>query len=197
MRLAEEARIGVDASSLALSAVVEVDGCVVEDASRLRKDDATHIDMDELDSVIKGLNLALAWTFKRVELLTDLSTVHRWITDALSERSRFRTKAASKMLIRRRIGIVTSMVEEYALQLTVTLVSSNGNKADSLTRVPQRWLKTHFPHPPPHTSSILSSVLQPMCAAAAESKIVEINNATGHLGVKRTLYFDKRVLPTA
>ena len=134
----DKARVWVDASSLALSVAVEVDGCIVEDASWLRKDDATHINMAELDSVIKGLNLALTWEFKRVELLTDSSTVHRWITDALTGKSRLKTKAASEMLIRRRIGIVTSMVEEYALKLTVTLVPSRNNKADNLTRVPQR-----------------------------------------------------------
>ena len=56
----EEARVWVDASSLALGFVVEVDGHVVEDATWLRKDDSSHINMAELDTVIKGLNLVLA-----------------------------------------------------------------------------------------------------------------------------------------
>ena len=92
--------------------------------------------MAELDSVIAGLNIALAWKFKRVELCTDSFTVHRWITDALTGKSRLKMKVASEMLIHRRIGIVTSMVEEYTIKLTVTLVPSCSNKAESLTRVP-------------------------------------------------------------
>ena len=48
-----EARVWVDASSLAIGVVVEADGGVVEDASKLRKDDTTRINMAELD--IKGL----------------------------------------------------------------------------------------------------------------------------------------------
>ena len=37
----DKARIWVDASSLALGAVMEIDGSIVEDASWLRKEDAT------------------------------------------------------------------------------------------------------------------------------------------------------------
>ena len=134
----DKARVWVDASSLALGAAVEIDGSIVEDASWLRKDDPSHINMAELDAVIKGLNLALAWKIRTVELMTDSSTVHRWISDGLSGRSRLKTKAASEMLIRRRVGIILSLVEECGLQLSVTLISSVNNKADSLTRVPQR-----------------------------------------------------------
>ena len=52
----EEATLWVDASSLALGIVIEVDGHVVEDASwQLRSEDSSsHINMAELDAVIKG-----------------------------------------------------------------------------------------------------------------------------------------------
>ena len=111
------------------------------DASWLQKEVSSHIYMAELDAVIKGLNLALAWNVKKVELCTDSSTVHRWISDALSGKNRLKIKAANEMLIRRRVGIVLSLIEECELQLSVTLVPSSANKADSLTRVPQRWLR--------------------------------------------------------
>lgn len=137
----DRVKVWVDASSMAHGVAVEMDGCVVEDASWLQKDLSCHINMAELDAIIKGLNLALAWKMKVVDLLTDSSTVYRWISDALTRRSRLKTKAASEMLIRRRVGIVVSLVEEYNLQLSVTLVPSSSNKADSLTHVPQRWLK--------------------------------------------------------
>ena len=178
------ARVWVDASSLALGVVIEVDGSVIEDASWLRKDDATHINIAELDAVVKGLNLALAWNMKEVDLMTDSATVHRWISDSLSGRSRLRTKAASEMLIRRRIGLVTSLVDECGLQLRVTLVPSESNKADALTRVPQRWLK------PTATPAA-------MCAAAANENIDDtvrrVHDSMGHPGVRRTLYFVRRV----
>ncbi len=50
-----EATVWVDASSLALGIVIEVDGHVVEDASWLRSlDSSSHTNMAELDVVIKG-----------------------------------------------------------------------------------------------------------------------------------------------
>ncbi|MPC53944.1 hypothetical protein E2C01_047847 [Portunus trituberculatus] len=99
----------------------------------LRKEDSCHINLVKLDTAIKGLNLAVAWQVKKLELLRDSSTVHCWITDGLSGRTRLKTKAASEMLIKRRVGIVLMLVEEYGLQLTVSLLISSDNKADSLT----------------------------------------------------------------
>ena len=47
-----------DASSIAIETVLKVDGRVVEDASWLRKmDDFCHINVAELESVLKGANL--------------------------------------------------------------------------------------------------------------------------------------------
>ena len=105
-----------------------------------------------------------------MELLTYSSTVHRWITDALTGRSRLKTKAMSEMLIRWRIDIVTSMVEEYAIKLSVTLVQSSSNKADRLTQVPQRWSAAHDRHPPPVPSTSVSASQSShlVCAAATE-----------------------------
>ena len=81
-----------------------------------------------------------------------------------------------------------SLIEECDLQLTVTLVSSANNKAESLTRVPQRWLKATTVDP-------ISTL--PVCAASvdASDKIAQIHHSAGHPGVKRTLYFVKRTKP--
>ena len=73
--------------------------------------------------------------------MADSLTVHQWISDALSGRSRLKTKAASEMLTRGEVEIVMLLIEECHLQLSVTLVLSTNNKADSLTHVPQCWLK--------------------------------------------------------
>ncbi|KFD71439.1 hypothetical protein M514_16371 [Trichuris suis] len=180
-------RVWVDASSLAIGVALEVDGAIVEDASWLRSDEASHINMAELDAVVKGLNLAISWRMSKIQLVTDSSTVHRWITDGLSGKTRLRTKASSEMLIRRRIGIVLSLVQEYSLDLSVKLVKSAENKADVLTRVPQRW------------SRILGTPT-PVCATAideeVESRIAEIHHNSGHPGVRRTLYFVRKVCPS-
>ena len=65
----DRAKVWVDASSLATGVVLEVGVSTIEDASWLRTDEASHINMAELDAVIKGLNAALVWGFKDVELL--------------------------------------------------------------------------------------------------------------------------------
>ncbi|KAK4306918.1 hypothetical protein Pmani_010324 [Petrolisthes manimaculis] len=94
------------------------------------------------------------------------------------------------MLIRRRIDIILSLVNECGLALTVTLVPSIGNRADVLTRVPQSWLKM---------LAVGTVVLPSVCAAAAEPTtdklVTEVHHSRGHPGVKQTLYFAKRVDP--
>uniref|UniRef100_A0A5S6QNL8 RNase H type-1 domain-containing protein n=1 Tax=Trichuris muris TaxID=70415 RepID=A0A5S6QNL8_TRIMR len=178
------ARLWVDASALALGVALGANGFIIGDGTWLRPEDARHINMAELDAVIKGLNLALAWRMKNIELMTDSATVHRWIEDGLSSRARLRTKAANEMLIRRRIETVLALVNEYDLNLKVTLVRSMDNKADSLTRVPKRWLTP------------TESIAKVACAAAEDHStdrlIADVHHASGHPGVRRTLYFARR-----
>ncbi|KFD47469.1 hypothetical protein M513_11630 [Trichuris suis] len=96
-------------------------------------------------------------------------------------------KAASEMLIRRRIGIVLSLVEECGLNLNISLVRSADNKADALTRIPQRWSGS------PKTSV---PVCAPTVDSCVEQIIAKIHHDAGHPGVRRTLYFARRVCPT-
>uniref|UniRef100_A0A5S6R3V7 Integrase catalytic domain-containing protein n=1 Tax=Trichuris muris TaxID=70415 RepID=A0A5S6R3V7_TRIMR len=119
--------------------------------------------------------------------MTDSTTVQRWISDGLSGKARLKTKAASEMLIRRRVDMVLSLVSEYNLQLVVTLVNSASNKADALTRVPRRWLHPATVIP----SSTCAAVVQP----DAGQLVTEIHHKMGHPGVRRTLYFVKRINP--
>ena len=107
------------------------------------------------------------------------------MTDTLSGKSRLRTKAASEMLIRRRLEIITSLVKEYTLDMNIVLVPSAHNLADSLTGVPRNWLRT----------SDGSGVSKPVCGAAqgssehASHQITSIHENTGHQGVDRSNYF--------
>ena len=180
------ATLWVDASSLALGAVLEVDGDAIEDASWLRREDCGHINLAELEAVLKGLNLAVAWKMKEIRLMTDSRAVFHWLSDALTGRARLKTKAASELLIRRRLQTITSIVQEYGLKIEVSFVPSEDNRADSLTRVPNKWLKSR-------------EAADPVCAAVQEmtpAEVARIHEAAGHPGTRRTLYFCRRVSPT-
>ena len=55
VRCGTEGKVWCDASSLAIGVCLEIDGDVVEDASWLRKcDDGAHINVAELDAVLRG-----------------------------------------------------------------------------------------------------------------------------------------------
>lgn len=181
----EEAIVWVDASSLATGALVEVEGCVIEDGCWLRPEDGMHINLAELDALLKGINMALVWNMKVIHIKTDSSTVFHWISDALSGKSRLKTKAPSEMLIRRRVSTFTSLVEEYSLRVSISLVPSASNKADALTRVPQSWLGKGADDSP-------SSNLARVCGAAAIVDLHAVHNMTGHQGIDRTLYFARK-----
>ncbi|KRZ93227.1 putative Pol polyprotein [Trichinella sp. T8] len=56
---------------------------------------------------------------RRIRLMTDSATVHRWVSDGLSGKARLKTKASGEMLIRRRVGMILSLVEEFGLELEV------------------------------------------------------------------------------
>lgn len=61
--------IWCDASSIATGVVLQKGDIVVADAACLRKkDDCGHINVAELDAALKGVNLALKWRLRDIEL---------------------------------------------------------------------------------------------------------------------------------
>lgn len=51
-----------DSSNIAMGVLLEIEGKGIEDAAWLRKKgDVNHINVAELESIIKGVNLALKW----------------------------------------------------------------------------------------------------------------------------------------
>ena len=168
---------------------IEYDGAIIEGASWLRPVHADkHINLAELDAVLRGINLALHWKASVIHLRTDSACVHRWISDTLSGKARVRTKAASEMLIKRRLSTLQELAAEYRLTIDVALVKSQVNRADPHTRVPQRWLDALRKEAEP---------IEPVCAASMgeldPARIWTIHRSCGHPGVKRTLYFVKLV----
>ena len=65
-----------DASNIGLGALLEVDGYAIEDTAWLRKSsDFDHINVAELEAVMKGMNMALRWNILDIEIITDSATV--------------------------------------------------------------------------------------------------------------------------
>ena len=165
-----------DASSLALGVAVEIEGQIVEDAAWLRKrDDSGHINVAELDAVVKGLNLALKWNLQSVEIMTDSMTVLRWLKTILDDESRVRVSGMSEMLVRRRLSVVRDLVHELGAELMVAFTPSEKNKADVLTRVPKGWMS------------------EVMIASAVD---IEELHSQHHFGVDRTLHLTRMLDPT-
>ena len=120
----EELNTWVDASSLATGVVLERRGDVLEDSCWLwPKNNTQHINLAELDAMVKGLYLVLQWQTKIVHLHTDSVCVYHWLTDTLMGRAQVRTKADSEILVRRRLTILQQLIREYSLQVDFTFVS--------------------------------------------------------------------------
>ena len=192
--------VWTDASSIANGVVLDdPGGGTVEDASWLRAESkaAMHINMAELDAALSGINMAVAWGVKTIDLRTDSATVHRWIADALSGRARLRTKAHGELLIRRRIEIIKQLVEELQLSVTVGLVRSTDNPADALTRVPKNWLQAV---PESAQRVVAAGERAPsdravrICSETDRARARQIHEATGHQGIRRTLWYVRREL---
>lgn len=137
----DEGTVWCDASSLAVGVCIEIDCDIVEDASWLRKEgDSAHINLAELEALLKGVSLALRWNLKRLNLVTDSATVYAWVTSILTGDRRIKTHGLGEALIRRRLSMLKDIISEYDLQVRIDLVKSQFNKADRLTRVPKKWL---------------------------------------------------------
>ena len=76
----EELNAWVDTSSLATSMVLERHGDILEDACWLR---LTNINLAELDTTVKGFNLALQWQARTVHMHTDSMYIYQY-TDGKS-----------------------------------------------------------------------------------------------------------------
>lgn len=79
--------VWVDTSSLATRVTIEFYGSIVNDACCLRPlSDIQHINLTELDAVIRRVNLAIPWEVKTMHLKTDSLYVYKWLTDTLTHK---------------------------------------------------------------------------------------------------------------
>ncbi|GFN98851.1 Pol polyprotein [Plakobranchus ocellatus] len=123
------------------------------------------------------MNLGVQWGLKQIVLMSNSEVVCGWLKATLSEERKIRTKGAAKMLIKRRLGVFKSLVDELKLKIEVRHVASNENKADKLTRVRKNWLR--------------DDVVLPSCAISVAD--LRSLHEQHHFGVERTWYLAKQV----
>ena len=67
--------------------------------------DVNHINVAELEVVMKGINLILLkWDLQEIEVKTDSTTVAFWIKSEISREGTVKTQGDAVMLIKRRLG---------------------------------------------------------------------------------------------
>jgi len=167
-----------DASDQAIGALLQVNNEIIEDACSLRKkDDYHHINLAELNAVVKGVKLAVEWGFKNMLIKTDSKIVFHWLTNYLHSVSKVKTDGISEVLVKRRLGCVKDIIDEFELNVDVEHVPSERNIADSLTRVNKKLTK--------------------LCCVSMGGDIesVQKEHESHHLGVDRTYYLVKRNNP--
>ncbi|XP_067933083.1 uncharacterized protein [Watersipora subatra] len=129
-------KVWCDASFIAIGVCIKMEGSIVQDASWLRKiDDSMHINVAQSSNVLKGLNLAIKWGVKQATIVTDSLSVYNWVNSIITESNRPKVSGFSEMIVKRRLGVIAQLVEEYGITLLMSLVKSADNRADVLTRV--------------------------------------------------------------
>jgi hypothetical protein len=175
----EEGVIWCDASSLAVGVIVEIGGVMVEDGCWLRKDDGNHINVAELEAVVRGLSCGIKWELKSMKVMTDSATVYGWVKSVIKDSKRPKVGGLGELLTRRRLSMIAELIELYDLHVEVVLVKSEANLADALTRVPKKWLKP------------LAQVVSVGCVGGYSIEAVRDLHDTNHLGVERTFYLSR------
>ena len=185
----KEGRVWCDASKVALGVALEIEASVVEDAAWLRKkDDYAHINVSELDAVIKGINLAVKWDLTNITVMSDSATVCSWVNSVIAGETRVHTTGAAEMIIRRRLGTLKDVIDEFKLTVKMMYVHTTKNIADGLTRVRKEWWKElDSGHP--------GDVDEDICCAVGEGNQLQQLHDMHHFGVERTLFLAKKIDP--
>lgn len=92
--------------------LLEIDATEVEYGAWLRKKgDFGYINVVDLDALLKGVNLAVKWGLREVEVHTDSSTVVGWLRSIVTAEKRIRTKGAFEINLKRCLEILQEMME--------------------------------------------------------------------------------------
>ena len=157
--------IWCDASDVAKATAAEVNGNIVEDRSWLRSTkDKKHINVAELEALLKGLGLASDWNARNVRLKTDSKTVYGWVSSVVNNVQRVKISGLYALLVERRLSLIEDIIATSGIAVTLEWIPSAENKADQLSRVPQPYLDCY--------KKLKLSVEAPVVAAVASISIV-------------------------
>lgn len=67
-----------------------------------KKNDFVHINVAELNAVMKSINLAIKSGLQRIEVKTDSATVTLWVRSEIPGERRVKTKRTDEVLVKRR-----------------------------------------------------------------------------------------------
>ena len=91
--------IWCDASKIAFGITLEKRSKWIEDGSWLRKlDDGAHINLAELNAVIKRVNVDMKWGAMDIVIKTDFAVVHAWMSSILKRETRMQVSCLLEML---------------------------------------------------------------------------------------------------
>ncbi|XP_047129432.1 uncharacterized protein LOC124809396 [Hydra vulgaris] len=136
-----KAELYCDASSIGLRVVLLNGGVIAEDAAWLRPaSDTHHINISELDSILRGLNSASKWDIKELTVYSDSKSTVGWLNAVLKEEYRVKTRGISQLLVQRRLNTIKEVA--IGTQIVVEWIPSEINLADRLLRIPQKWCRT-------------------------------------------------------
>ena len=69
-----------------------------------------------------GVNMAIARGFNAFMPTVDLLTVVSWVTSVIDKRNRVRTKGITEMLVKCHLGVISDIITEYCLDVTVGFI---------------------------------------------------------------------------
>ena len=119
--------------------VLEADEAVMEDQSWLRPaDDQRHINVAELDAVVKGLTLAVSWNVKELTVMTKSQTVFGWLNALFHSTQRVKVSGLHEVVVKRRLQIISDTIDASGLIVGEEWVPTRVNVAEKLTRAPKK-----------------------------------------------------------
>ncbi|XP_067949585.1 uncharacterized protein [Watersipora subatra] len=103
------------------------------------------------------------------------ATVFGWVKFVLQDCKRPKLSGLSEILVKRRLNLLNDLISEYQLVLQITVIKSEDNKADELTRVPHKLLQKRV------------CAVNLTISGSIEGKLHDLHEAH-HLGADRTWY---------
>ena len=93
-----------------------------------------------MDAILKGLVLAEAWGLKKMTFITDSQTVYGWLGALLNNTKRVKVSGLHEVGVKHRLQVIRDTIDPMGVQVDVKSVPTQQNRAEKLTRVPEKFL---------------------------------------------------------